>query len=150
MKIEKLIFLDFDGVVITQRTKFLRFDPVCMKLLQKIVDETNAFIVISSSWKIGNTFRAIHAMFDGWGMFDRVIGMTPNHAGEWVRGEEIDEWLKNPKLASNKLEMALESFIILDDDKDMEPHMNRLIQTAWDDGLSEKDVERAIKMLTSS
>jgi hypothetical protein len=37
--------------------------------------------------------------------------------------------------------------VILDDDADMEPHMDRLIQTSWKIGLQDAHMNRAIKML---
>ena len=147
MKVEKIIFLDFDGVIITPRTKFLKFDPICIELLQDLINRSDAFIVVSSSWRIGNTFRAMRAMFDGFDLFDKVIGMTPVQNGEWVRGQEIDEWLKEPKLASSQLELDLQGFVILDDDSDMEPHMDRLVLCEWDGGLTKELVEKAIKVL---
>jgi len=147
MKVEKIIFLDFDGVIITPRTKFLKFDPICIELLQELVNRSGAFIVVSSSWRIGNTFRAMRAMFDGFDLFDKVIGMTPVQVGDWKRGLEIDEWLKNPMLASGELELDLKGFVILDDDSDMKPHMDKLVQSEWDGGLTKELVEEAIKVL---
>lgn len=147
MKVEKIIFLDFDGVIITPRTNFLKFDPICIELLQDLVNRSGSFLVISSSWRIGNTFRAIRAMFDGFDLFDKVIGMTPVHNSEWVRGQEIDEWLKNPKLASSRFDLDLKGFVILDDDSDMSPHMDKLVQSEWDGGLTKELVEKAILVL---
>jgi len=151
IKVTKIIFLDFDGVIVTPKTKFQHFDRDCMEHLKSIIKETDAFIVISSSWKIGNTFRALRAMFEPFGLFDKVIGMTPNKVVEWGRGNEIDEWLMNPKMSS-ELDMALENlerFIILDDDSDMEPHMDKLVQTEWDVGLTKEICDEAIKRLNN-
>ena len=145
MKIKRLIFLDFDGVIVTTRTKYMHFDRECVDLLKEIVDATDAFIVISSSWKIGNSFRTLKAMFEPFGLFQRVIDTTPNIKDDWGRGKEIDQWITEMTNQWNRLE--LESFIILDDDSDMEPHMDRLVQTKWDVGLTKKDVEKAIEML---
>jgi hypothetical protein len=38
--------------------------------------------------------------------------------------------------------------VILDDDDDMEPYWDRLVQTSWDgNGLEDEHVERAIELL---
>ena len=142
MEIRKIIFLDFDGVIVTASSQFNRFDRSCMEHLTHIIDKTDANIVISSSWRIGNGFRALRAMFDGFGLFHRVIGVTPMLNGNMIRGQEIDAWIKNP-LLSSKLELNLKSFVILDDDSDMEPHMDRLVLVPTDTGLTEKEADEA-------
>lgn len=62
---KKIIFLDFDGVLNTEYTQNLLmyhgkswedkygafFDPETVAKLKRIVEETNADIVIESSWK---------------------------------------------------------------------------------------------------
>ena len=145
MKIEKIIFLDFDGVIITPRTEFLHFDPICMEHLKHIIDETNAFIVISSTWKIGTPFIELKAMFEPFGMFQRVLGTTPNIDGDFVRGREIDTWLNS----IHAKRFDIKNFIILDDDSDMEPHMNRLIQTNTQEGLTEDIAKNCIELLNN-
>lgn len=59
----KIIFLDIDGVLNTERWHCqtasnelqdeygYKFDPVAVTNLSKIIEETGADIVISSSWK---------------------------------------------------------------------------------------------------
>lgn len=149
VKIDKLIFLDFDGVIVTRKTRYNHFDSECMEFLKELVDETNAFIVISSTWKHGNSFRVLRALFEPFGMFDRIIGVTPNLNGDWVRGQEIDKWLKEPELmiSSDKFELDVKGFVILDDDSDMIPHMDKLVQVEPDQGLTKEDVKNAMKLL---
>jgi histidinol phosphatase-like enzyme len=67
-----VIFLDFDGVLnhqlwykrrmdevdtesIVSKYPFYEFDPESIKRLNRIVKETNSKIVVSSSWRIGQT-----------------------------------------------------------------------------------------------
>lgn len=64
---------------------------------------------------------------------------TPIHSG--YRGNEIDLWL-----ASWQGE-AIESFVILDDDDDMEPFMDNLVQTSFADGLQQKHIDTAVEIL---
>jgi hypothetical protein len=56
------------------------------------------------------------------------------------RGKEIDLWLK--------VHPEVESFVILDDEDDLEPYLNRHVRTCWGDGLNEEMADRAISMLT--
>lgn len=55
-----LVFLDIDGVL--NNESFLlksggaeAFDPDNVKLLNKLIKETNASVVISSAWRIGHS-----------------------------------------------------------------------------------------------
>ena len=53
---KKIIFLDIDGVLNSETYDKNRtagaIDPECAKRLNRIIKETNADIVISSSWKL--------------------------------------------------------------------------------------------------
>lgn len=114
----KIIFLDLDGVLNTTRWHYLadrnelqdeygdKFDPIAVANLAKIIDETRADIVISSSWK----FMGLQKMQKMWKerkLPGKVIGITPNSVSDEfllnadldnidimaVRGQEIKEWL---------------------------------------------------------
>jgi hypothetical protein len=70
---------------------------------------------------------------------EALIGKTPTDF-KGHRGTEIDTWLKNHP--------SVDKFVIIDDDDDMEPHMDRLVQTHPDLGMNEKDADKAILLLT--
>jgi hypothetical protein len=142
---ERVIFLDFDGVIVTPRTQMNHLDHTCMEHLKRITDETGAVIVVSSVWRKYNSFRALKALFEPFGLFGRVVDITPVLPGDHKRGEEIEEWLKRTMVLAE-----VKSFVILDDDSDMEPNMDRLVQTKTQKGLTAEDAEKCIEMLKSS
>jgi len=41
----------------------------------------------------------------------------------------------------------VESFVIIDDDSDMKPFMDKLVQTSFNKGLQQKYVDKAIQLL---
>ena len=138
----KIIFLDFDGVVnaFNEPESLRQLSKTCVETLNTLIEKTDANIVITSTWRI------LHSMADlrqilinaGFKFPYKVIGKTPRGGR---RGTEIEEWLKAfPK--------EIELFVILDDDSDMEPFMDRLIRTNSDTGLTIDDVERAIFLFT--
>src|SRR5258706_10618505 len=57
--VDKIIFLDFDGVMIPERAYWLdgqtrpvtKFDPVAVSLINRLCKKTSAKIVIVSSWR---------------------------------------------------------------------------------------------------
>ena len=148
----KVIFLDVDGVLNNQHTRtrtgegWCFVDDFLVARVRKIVDATGAVIVLSSTWRDewniedeslnGPDFNELRAKFNEFGMdfFSRT--------GAWKmrgRGWEIMDWLERHE--------AIESFVILDDWNDMGPVRDHLILTNPSLGLTEEDVQEAIKIL---
>lgn len=117
----KLIFLDVDGVICTIRDRFSKFDRWCLKLLYFILYITKANIVVSSEWRL-KTLEDTKAKFLQAGFspkwIHRVIGQTPNlfykDGGRLPRGIEIKKWLYE-----NGCRYDYKEYVILDDDSDM-------------------------------
>ena len=93
----KYIFLDIDGVLNNGTGPFLHEDKV--KLLSEIIEETNAKIILVSSWKDGwyndkslCTARAkiIDSVFEKFGIF--IYDKTEDN-NSWQRGKGINEWV---------------------------------------------------------
>lgn len=152
----KVIFLDVDGVLNCQKTEakcrgFIGVDSKKVKLLKKIVDATDAKIVLSSSWKIGwwkyhkedqdQEGHYLDQKLKREGL--RIIDKTTDPDCE-RRGEGILNWLDDH---------IVESFVILDDevfDYEQCNIMDRLVKTSFyddDGGLQERHVEQAINIL---
>lgn len=154
----KAIFLDIDGVFnfIGCRDKigsmyFVNDHKI--KLFKQIIDTTNAKIILSSTWRKGwfdqsnglDTESGYHfqKLKDKFLEYDlEFIARTPI-TSDGYRGAEIDMFLKGWKGES------ITNFIILDDDTDMKPYMEHLIQTSWKTGLLPKHVDKAIKILNT-
>ena len=104
----KIIFLDFDGVMDTAYYDHVLhkegkpgndkygtiFDPYCVQNLKRIIDETGAKIVVSSSWKYDMSYKAFLDMWDYRGLPGFVTDVTPTPAIRNNRGDEIDAWLE--------------------------------------------------------
>ncbi len=122
----KVIFLDFDGVLnlIPQGHDYYGgiFHPEFVDNLGRIIEETGAKLVISSSWRTMGLERLKmmweHRLYPG-----DIIGVTPDlrwrtkkdamelNEVEYVRGDEIESWLN--------LHPEVTNYVILDDDDDM-------------------------------
>jgi len=141
----RIIFLDIDGVLNNKEcftgTQLDPIDPNALKLLNRLVMDTDACIVISSSWRIGNTLHWIQIMLEkaGFDFPERIIGATIEIIGRnKKRGQEIAMWLE---------QVSVDSFVIFDDDDDMEPVQDRLIQTTFEKGLLKEHIDKAREML---
>lgn len=141
-----IIFLDIDGVLnssefvqaIGDKWTMDEVDPKAVERLNKIVEATGAEAVISSTWRRIHSLGFIKRVISNAGGKVSVIDDTPKLGG--LRGGEIQKWLdENP---------GHDKFVILDDNSDMEPLSNFLVQTTWDWGLQDEHVERAIEILT--
>lgn len=146
-----IIFLDIDGVLNTARCSF---DRDAVANLCKITDETEADIVISSSWKLyGLDF--VKSIWKEKNLPGQVIGLTPNTQSDQLlagaspeeldnlpfKGYEIKEWL-----AENGREVK--NYIIIDDENRFLPdQQSHFVQTDPESGISTDDAEKAIGIL---
>jgi hypothetical protein len=157
----KYIFLDFDGVLNTEKhQEFLRsynqktfdsygplFDPSAVECLSSIVTNvSDARIVIISSWK----FEGLDKMQNLWK--DRSLpgilaGISPNLIPESIedlyagKGREVREWIaKNP----------CSGYVILDDVPDFLPEQHdHYIEINPKVGLTPHIVKQAISILNN-
>ena len=158
----KIIFLDIDGVL---NTKFWygqgkkdkygpTFDPTAVANLKKILDETGADIVISSSWKSFG-LSMLQRMWKYRNLPSKIIDVTPDCLDDemllhvdldnvdllYNRGCEIKVWLK-------KHEKDISHYVILDDVKDILPEQESYF--VWvdpDSGITKGNVVQAIMIL---
>ena len=124
----KIIFLDIDGVlnswhefvnpgdrIYTSKELWSTEDifPKYIKRLNKIIADTGAKIVISSSWRKLHTLDNIKKMFNTQGFKGEILDKTPvlhrTLDGTILdRGDEIKKWLEETSI-------KIDTFIILDD-----------------------------------
>lgn len=104
--IDKIIFLDFDGVLNTEHYQRLLsyqrkagrdeygafFDPEAVLQLRRIVDATNADIVVESSWKFYG-LEAMQKMWEERNMPGKVIDITPSSVSDsWLLTANLDDF----------------------------------------------------------
>ena len=187
----KIIFLDIDGVLnhqnwfsrrhkevnqndVVSHYPFYEFDPESVEQLNRIIDETGAKVVVSSTWRLGRTITQLQEILDRVGFIGEVIDKTPNfHAkgtdndGERIgytipRGCEIDWWLDN-KGKFQRINWSTEeqqkyidksivkNYIIIDDDSDMLYNQREhFIHTSFMSGLTNELTDKAISILNKT
>lgn len=95
----KVIFLDVDGVLNNDTHArcaggYSSFDPDSIDQLNRVLIETGAFIVISSTWRYFYNIDRFNGLFTLEGLVPgRVIDMTARD-DDLCRGEQIDAWLR--------------------------------------------------------
>lgn len=168
----KVLFLDIDGVLNSLEwaeagngfgcppgrgkkcsRERLKWCPAMVKRLRRVIEETGASIVISSSWRGYGTgaVRKWRAMFSQYGWRRApVIGETPRleirrESGIYVavkRGEEVAAWLKEHA-------HVVDRFVCVDDGSDFLPGQP-LVLTSMEYGLTDTDAQDCIRLLGSS
>lgn len=151
----KVIFLDVDGVIAIPKTGWCvpseqwhddfgyPADKGCISRLNKIIEQTGAEIVFSSSWRLQyKSKEGREKLFNHWGVIKAPIDHTILLGnGLSCRGEEIQRWL-------DQCDNTIDRYVILDDDSDMlDEQKQYFINTDAIDGLTDSDVERAIEIL---
>jgi hypothetical protein len=167
-----IIFLDFDGVLNTEKyycelkSKGLPsndkygqlFDPEAVANLRKIIDATGARIVVSSSWRYMG-LNVLQRMWYDRDLPGRIVDITPLHLLDdklrdtdltqldvlsLCRGNEI-KWYFDEVLDANS---DSHRFVIFDDLKEVLPELqDHFIRIDPIVGITEKDVERAIEVV---
>ena len=128
---DKIIFLDFDGVMVTANQMGKDcfgplFDLNCTKSLKEIIYNTGAGLVITSSW--GNYLSSMGLRL-----------MWQNNS--YDRSERIDVWLSKHKI---------NNYVIIDDMdyRQFEKHHHkRLVTVKSRTGLTQEESRRAIVLL---
>lgn len=159
MNFNPIIFLDFDGVINT-RFYYLKEGKLCggfyheedmmvnnvnaINLLNKLCLETNADIVVTSSWRghknRDKNFTTAKVLLNS-GLDNRIniLGDVPVlNTGVC---DEVRAWL----LENN---FSLEHpFIIIDDGCDPKEFIDKYIKTSFEDGFTEKEYISALSKL---
>jgi len=145
----KIIFLDIDGVLnskdyykkVNMRiNNWDRFDPETVKLIKALLEEFNAKIVITSSWRFGakdllmkelKKTRLLEYLYKNW--------ETPMIYGG-TRGQEIKQWLdKHPEV---------NSYVIMDDRDDiLAEQLSFFIKTDINTGFRQENYAKARSIL---
>ena len=156
-----ILFLDVDGVLNSH--DYIRrggslsctrdgIDPEAVKHLQRIVDETECSLILSSTW------RLIHPLAD---MRGRLIakgmrhpcplrGKTPDLSEQQTkgaiqigvrRGEEVKHWIDRNRFEGR--------YVCLDDDSDFLPDQP-LVKTNFNEGLTAAHADQCIAILKGS
>ena len=149
----KIIFLDFDGVITIPETRYnISLEKV--KLIEEIIKDTDAKIVISSTWRTGckNREDFVNKLLVSWreitsglekdSIFVNAIYDVTDREGK-DRGEEIQRWL-------DIHEDEVESYAILDDDCDMlDNQLFNFVQTDGFEGITKREAKLCKKILNN-
>lgn len=168
---KKVLFLDLDGVLNTERNvRALQnegkpvtdeygylFDEAAVNNLALIIKQTGARIIISSSWKFLGLDK-LQSMWEKRKLAGKIVGMTPNKSSDdflldvdleksddiylMCKGQEIKEWLAGNADANIR-------YAILDDEQCvLEEQKAHFVQVDSRTGITEENAVDVIRMLS--
>lgn len=172
----KIIFLDVDGVICLGKDGYSGFNTEALENLRKIIEKTNARIVISSSWRCGDLEKT-KEQFPQW-LREFIIDETIRYYNyvksplRVFRGNEIETWIHDhldypwkaweeldelyqtlkpdgsfKKMNSNRVGQDY-TYVILDDDNDMLYFQKDwFVNTSTMEGLDKQKTEECIQIL---
>jgi len=148
-----LILLDIDGVMVPanswKKPEFLAdgfpvFNSKSVKALQKIIAETDASLLLTSSHKSKYDISQWYNIFKSRGIDVKGIDRLASNSLASSRTEEIMNWYMDKHIPN-------EGFVIIDDDKLLNglpgDIKNNLVLTSPSVGLTEELAEDAISIL---
>lgn len=156
----KVIFLDFDGVLNSVRFHTARYeaglarctvaepclDPAAIRVLNAIVERTEAVVVVTSTWRIGEPRVKLSDWLRAAGFEGCVLGQTCRILGA-KRGAEIQDWLDFEKKHPHSRLGPVTHYVILDDDTDMEHLYDKLVHIDDLEGLTDAYLPAILKHL---
>jgi len=113
----KIIFLDIDGVLLVDSCDNWEFTPRCVLQLKRIIDNTEAQIVLSSTWRHGKVDK-VNLELQKYGIAP-IFSITPTFAfpdsmRSLERSYEILTWLKdNPSYNISQWVAIDDEFLVL-------------------------------------
>lgn len=147
----KIVFLDIDGVLnrhlYNEMSQSNDIDAECVANLNRVLNETDARIVLSSAWRymlIGKAMSLVgfdYLLRTHGVVANRLVGRTPADEEVTERGWQIHQWRKEHDHRGR--------YVVIDD---MDLHISPLhpfVRTQGDVGLTDIDAGKAIGILNS-
>jgi len=144
MKMNNIILLDLDGVLITtapwrsdemHEDGYSNFNPICVENLNRIIKDTGYDIILSSARRVDVRIDKMNKYFQARGVDKLIKDYVPIYREANNRREEVEMFLE---------EYQPENYLILDDDKSLsgasEEIKKNWIQTSLMIGLKKHEV----------
>lgn len=158
---KKIIFLDFDGVLIRWDMYAPRghkdhdctedgFSIGCIARLNELLHKTGAYIVFSTSWGNIKSTEQLHDILirNGVNCKNKVLGKIKTHRELDYndRGEAIKDYLVCNGMVNSDGSYNTQ-FVILDDEFEMFELIDNFVKCNMKEGLTEECLSEALKIL---
>ena len=131
------VFLDIDGVLIPAPFRSAELNIGCVQQINRLVNETGARVILSSSWRQDNSLEAMNKFFKDNGITFEIADYTITLPGDIfeVRGQEIQDYINSH---------GIKNYLVIDD---MRVNIKRLLKCLSVEGLTKELADRGIELL---
>jgi hypothetical protein len=158
----RVVFLDLDGVLNSDRYfadtpwpegaswwSVAAIDPAAVQRLNALVSQTDAAVVLSSSWRRRSSLEELNDLLASRGLARPIIDVTPSlhrtaDGVRLTRGDEILAWLAQRAEEAGEV---VEAYVALEDEEALGDVETWCVRVDSRVGLTAGDVERAARML---
>lgn len=136
-----IIFLDVDGVLnnkanLLKTHDVMSLDPQSVSLIRALVAETEAKVVLSSSWRFSQSYVAYLEE----SLRFQFLDVTPKNRMN-TRGANIREWLE---IYCD----SIKGYVIIDDENDDIRDIDHFVKTSFETGFTKVHYDKALKILS--
>ena len=141
----KVIFLDFDGVLIpinatVKLDDYPKPSEEAVRNLNLVVQVTGAMIVVTSAWRNGRSVGELDKLLSSWGT--RVTVLDKTRSIEDDRGNEINSWLISHDVGE---------YVVVDDDPtDLDIFARRRVMPKPEVGISWPDTVEMVRIISGA
>jgi hypothetical protein len=147
----KILFLDIDGVLNSKlyykyiykpENGWSRFDPYCVVLIKRLIEEFSLRIVITSTWRNGIVDRLMKELEENELVYHLHQDWHTPIIRPASRGQEIKLWLDDHPEATE--------YLIIDDNENLlEYQLDRFVKTDNYAGMAQEHYNQARNILLS-
>ena len=153
----KLSFLDIDRVLATEYGSWnpphelyaYPFNPKCVRILNEILETTNAEIVLSSDWRLRYDLKLLDELFKYNGLIRSPIDITPiiGRVKEKETKDYLRQFNKNREKEIHRYiqqnSNKINRFVILDD-ADLKIYPNQFVKCNISEGLIQAGIKEQV------
>lgn len=154
MEIEKVIFLDIDGPLATDEcfmktemkfgVRLYKWNKECCKVLNEIIIETGAEIILSSDWRKYFTMDQLDEIFKWNDIVKSPIAITDQEKYKLSSNNEIDRIYQIDRFLKNN---DIKNWVVVDDMNLISDIVPNFVQIKSEFGLSEDGIKEKLILI---
>lgn len=152
MEYDKVIFLDIDGPLATSECyrltelrhnrQIYKWNPACVKILNEVIEETGAVIVLSSDWRRFFNEEELKDIFDWNEVIASPVAVTDQDKYKMSSGNELDRIHQIKRFLENN---SIKNWVAVDDMDLKSDIVPNFVQVEEETGLTGEGIKDKLK-----
>lgn len=151
MELEKVLFLDIDGPLATtdcfKKTemkfgkRLYKWNPKCVQILNEILVETNAVIILSSDWRKFFTMDELNEIFKWNGVIQSPVDVTDTLKRSFSSSSDIDRIFQIGRYLENN---SIKKWVAVDDLNLNSDIVKNFVLVEEEEGISQEGIKEKL------